>query len=110
MELIYLILASALSAMFTFLLHNRYGQGIVRASAIVGVVIGGFILLFPDLLSPNLTFHFPSVCIGMVSSKVLDNYFAIGFSGIIFTLLYLSSSNYIEGFGGSLGAAACISL
>ncbi len=115
MDVFFLVLAGAFSAMITFLLHNRYKQGIVRASAIVGLISGGFVYFFPDLLSPFLTDNLALVCfgasfIGMVSSQVLNNYWVLAIAGIVFTILYLSASSYIDGFGGSLGAAACIAL
>ncbi|GAL64029.1 hypothetical protein JCM19300_3232 [Algibacter lectus] len=44
-------------------------------------------------MSPYLTQNLPLVCfgasfIGMVSFKVLSNYLLIGFSGIVFTIIF----------------------
>ncbi|WP_452231995.1 hypothetical protein [Lacinutrix sp. MEBiC02595] len=110
-----LLLAGGFSSILTFVLQVNYKQGAVRASALVGVFVGIFVLVFPKLLSPYLTTNLPLVCfgasfIGMVSSKVLSNYFLIGISGIVFTLIFLNTSTYFQGFGGGLGSAACIAL
>ncbi|WP_147676030.1 hypothetical protein [Algibacter pacificus] len=110
-----LFLVGGISAMVTFFLHVDLKQGPVRASALVGVLFGVFVLWFPDLLSAYLTKNLPLVCfgasfIGMVSSKVLSNYFLIGFSGVVFTIIFFNTSRYFNGFGGGLGSAACIAL
>jgi len=110
-----LFLLGGISAMFTFFLHVDLKQGPVRASALVGVFVGVFVLLFPNVLSAYLTKNVPLVCfgasfIGMVSSKVLSNYFLIGLSGIVFTIIFFNTSSFFEGFGGGLGSAACIAL
>lgn len=110
-----LLLAGGISSIATFVLQVNFKQGAVRASALIGVLVSVFILLFPKLLSPYLTENLPLVCfgasfIGMVSSKVLSNYFLIGFSGIVFTIIFLNTSTYFHGFGGGLGSAACIGL
>nr|WP_321228358.1 hypothetical protein [uncultured Psychroserpens sp.] len=110
-----LFLAGGISSIATFVLQVNFKQGAVRASALIGVLVGVFVLLFPKSLSPYLTENLPLVCfgasfIGMVSSKVLSNYFLIGISGIIFTIIFLNTSTYFHGFGGGLGSAACIGL
>lgn len=110
-----LIIAGGLSAIITFVIQVNLQQGAVRASAIVGVFTGVFVLVFPELLPLYLTKNLPLVCfgasfIGMVSSNVLSNYFLIGISGVLFTIIFLNTSNYFDGFGGGLGSAACISL
>jgi len=103
------------SAVATFILQIKCKQSPVRASALVGVGVGLFVLLFPKLLSPFLMENIPLVCfgasfIGMVSSKVVSNHILIGISGVVFTIIFLNTSTYFNGFGGGLGSAACISL
>ncbi|MGY0392777.1 hypothetical protein ACW5R3_09510 [Bizionia sp. KMM 8389] len=110
-----LIVLGGLSAVLTFVLHVPLKQGPVRASALIGVLVGGFVWLFPDLMPEYFTKNVPLVCfgasfIGMVSSKVLSNYLLIGVSGAIFTIIFLNTSSYFNGFGGGLGSAACIAL
>ena len=110
-----LLIVGGLSSIITFLLQIKYKQGPVRSSALVGVLVGVFVLVFPNLLSTYLTENLPLVCfgasfIGMVSSKIMSDYLLIGLSGVVFTLIYFNTSNYFSGFGGGLGSAACIAL
>ena len=110
-----LVLVGGTSSIITFLLQLKYQQGPVRSSALVGVFISVFVLLFPNLLSVYLTENLPLICfgasfIGMVSSKIMSDYLLIGISGIVFTIIYFNTSSYFNGFGGGLGSAACIAL
>lgn len=114
-ELLILIISGALSAVITFILNVKFKQGHVRASALVGVVVGCFVLLFPNLFSQYLNHNLPLVCfgasfVGMVSHKVLGNYYLLALSGGIFTILFLNISSMFNGFGGGLGATACVAL
>ncbi|MGJ8743089.1 hypothetical protein [Polaribacter sp.] len=114
-EYFILILIGGASSILTFLLQIKFKQGPVRSSALVGVLAGLFVVIFPNLLSNYLTENIPLVCfgasfIGMVSSKVMSDYLLIGFSGIVFTIIYFNTSSYFNGFGGGLGSAACIAL
>ena len=110
-----LVLIGGASSIITFLLQIKYQQGPVRSSALVGVFVSVFVLLFPNLLSVYLTENLPLICfgasfIGMVSSKIMSDYLLIGISGIVFTIIYFNTSSYFNGFGGGLGSAACIAL
>ena len=110
-----LVLIGGTSSIITFLLQIKYQQGPVRSSALVGVFVSVFVLLFPNLLSVYLTENLPLICfgasfIGMVSSKIMSDYLLIGISGIVFTIIYFNTSSYFNGFGGGLGSAACIAL
>ena len=110
-----LLIVGGFSSIVTFLLQVKFKQGPVRSSSLVGVLVGVFVLMFPNLLSTYLTENLPLVCfgasfIGMVSSKIMSDYLLIGFSGVVFTHIYFNTSNYFNGFGGGLGSAACIAL
>ena len=48
--------------------------------------------------------------VGMVSEKVINNYWILASAGIIFSILYLNTGSYFEGFGGALGTTASISV
>lgn len=114
-ELVLVFCSGCFSAILTYVLNNKLNLGAVRASALVGCLAGGFVLLFPHVLSDYLTHTLPLVFfgasfIGMVSSEVLSNYFLIALSGGIFTCLFLNSSRLFHGFGGGLGIAACVAL
>ena len=115
LEFLLLLIIGGGSAVATFILQVKCKQSPVRSSALVGVGIGLFVLMFPKLLSPFLTENIPLVCfgasfIGMVSSKVVSNHLLIGISGVVFTIIFFNTSSYFNGFGGGLGSAACISL
>jgi hypothetical protein len=110
-----LFCVGALSAIVTFFLHVECKLGSVKASSLVGVLIGLFVLIFPNLLSPFLTRNLPLVCfgasfVGMASSEVLSSYLLIGFSGLVFTVIFFNMSSFFYGFGGGLGSAACIAV
>lgn len=110
-----LLIVGSISSVITFLLQIKYKQGPVRSSAMVGVLVSIFVLLFPNLLSVYLTENLPLVSfgasfIGMVSSKIMSDYILIGFSGVVFTIIFFNTSSYFNGFGGGLGSAACIAL
>ncbi|WP_405604431.1 hypothetical protein [Polaribacter sp. Asnod1-A03] len=115
LEFLLLLIIGGGSAVATFVLQIKWKQSPVRSSAIVGVIAGISVLIFPNLLSAYLTDNIPLVCfgasfIGMVSSKVVSNHVLIGISGVVFTIIYFNTSTYFNGFGGGLGSAACIAL
>jgi len=115
LEYFLLFFVGALSAIVTFFLQVDCKLGAVKASALVGVLIGLFVLIFPNLLSPFLTRNLPLVCfgasfVGMVSSEVLSSYLLVGFSGLVFTIIFFNMSSFFYGFGGGLGSAACIAV
>lgn len=110
-----LIIAGGASALITYILQVKYKLGAVRASALVGVVAGLFVFLWPEILPKFLMNNLPIVAfgasfIGMASSKVVNNYILIVFSGCVFALIFLNTSDFFNGFGGGLGITACIAL
>ncbi|SFU74839.1 hypothetical protein SAMN05216480_1194 [Pustulibacterium marinum] len=110
-----LIITGIVGAVSTFYVHIQLKQGAVRASALLSLVVGIFFKLFPEVLNETLTQQIPVVFIGasfigMVSDKVLNNYYLIALSGIIFTVIFLNTSSFFNGYGGTLGTSACISL
>ncbi|NKI26650.1 hypothetical protein HCG49_08760 [Arenibacter sp. 6A1] len=109
-----LILSGTLGAVLAFAVSNKLNQGPVRASAILSLVVAGFFYVFPQLLSPRLTQNIPilffgGTFIGMPSSRIVSGYRFIGITGLVFSLFFLHTSNYFEGYGGALGTAASIS-
>ncbi|MCJ8167539.1 hypothetical protein MKJ04_22040 [Pontibacter sp. E15-1] len=115
MQAVILIITGIVAAVCTYVLNTKLGQGPVRSSAVLSLAVGSVCYLFPDALSPYLTQNIPLVFIGssfvgMVSSSVVSNYLTVGASGFIFSLIYLNTSTFFTGYGGSLGTAACISL
>lgn len=115
METLALFITSIVGATATFFVNVQLKQGAVRASALLSLIVALFFHLFPEVLSTTLTTQIPVVFIGasfigMVSNKVLNNYWLIGISGIIFTIIFLNTSKFFNGYGGALGTSACISL
>lgn len=115
METSILFFTGIISALLTYIVNNKYGQGAVRASAGLSLLVGLFFYLFPEIFTPYLTKNIPIVFIGatfigMVSSKVLPSYLLVGFSGFIFSIIYLNESPFFKGYGGALGTTAAISV
>jgi len=115
MEISILFLTGIISAILTYVVNNKYRQGAVRASAGLSLLVGLFFYFFPELFSPYLTKNIPIVFIGatfigMVSSKILPSYLLIGFSGFIFSIIYLNASPFFKGYSGALGTTAAISV
>lgn len=110
-----LLFASTISALLTHILHVRFNQGPVRASATVALTVATIFHLFPAVLSLYLTKHIPVVVIGasfigMATSDRLATFIGIAFAGLIFGFIYLNTSRYFDGYGGALGTSACISV
>jgi len=110
-----LLTTSAIAATLTFFVNERLGQGPVRASACLSLLVACFFHFFPHSLNPYLVKNIPVVFIGasfigMVSVKLISSYLRIGIAGVIFCLIYLNTSRFFTGYGGSLGTAASISL
>ncbi|PRX44382.1 hypothetical protein [Salegentibacter salegens] len=115
MEISILFLTGIISAILTYVVNNKYKQGAVRASASLSLLVGLFFYSFPDIFNPYLTKNIPIVFIGatfigMVSSKILPSYLLVGFSGFIFSIIYLNASPFFKGYGGALGTTAAISV
>ena len=110
-----LLATGAIAAPLTFFVNERLGQGPVRSSACLSLLVAGFFYFFPDSLNPFLVKNIPVVFIGgsfigMVSARLLSGYLKIGVAGVIFCVIYLNTSRFFNGYGGALGTAAYIAL
>lgn len=110
-----LITTGIISAILTYIMSVRLQHGPIRSSAFLSLVVGLFFYIFPDILSEYLTKNIPLVFIGasfvgMTSPKVLSSCKYIAASGLIFSLIYLTTSIFFAGSGGGLGTTACISV
>ncbi|MEH0158530.1 hypothetical protein V6R21_31060 [Limibacter armeniacum] len=115
MNIFLVAVAGTLGALITFWLNVKLHQGPVRASALVALVIGLVFYLYPNCLGEYLSTHLPIVVIGasfvgMASLQVTPQFRWVALSGFVFSILYLNSSRFFQGFGGALGTAACLSL
>ena len=115
MEDVLIILTGIIAVIVTFYSSTVLKQGAVRASAGLSLVVAVIPLIFPDLFSSYLQLHIPIVFlgasfVGMVSKDLISNYWILALAGLLFSLLYLNTGSYFEGFGGALGTTASISV
>lgn len=115
MEIAIILIISILGVISTFYVSTKMDHGAVRASAGLSLIVGLFFYIFPELLSNFLTHNIPlafmgASFVGMVSEKIINNYWVLTAAGIIFSILYLNTGSYFEGFGGALGTTASISV
>lgn len=109
------VIAAVISTLLTYWLNNTLKQGPVRASALIVLCIGGFFYFFPDVLDSIYTKRLPlyiagASFIGMLSSTVGVSYFSLLLSPVLFSFLLHYMAKAFDGFGGTLGAAACVAL
>ena len=115
MNSIIIIIVGIVGAMLTFYVSEPLKQGAVRASALLSLIVGLFFYLFPDLFNPYLTKHIPIAFIGasfvgMASSNLITHYAWLVVAGSIFSLIYLNTSSFFQGYGGALGTTAFCAL
>ncbi|MGB5928809.1 MAG: hypothetical protein WBH03_11585 [Cyclobacteriaceae bacterium] len=109
------IITGILGSMSTFFVSHHLGQGPVRSSAGLSLLVALMCEYLPLSVSQELASTIPYVFIGasfigMASAEVLSQYVLMGLAGGIFGYLYLHASQFFTGFGGGLGTAACIAL
>lgn len=102
-------------AVMTFYVNEGLKQGPVRSSALISLFVALFFRYIDLDINPYLSKNVPlifigSSFIGMVSSRLLCNYWLIGAAGIIFCFIFLNTSRFFIGYGGALGTSSCISL
>lgn len=115
MNISLILIAGILSALITFYLNNKIQLGGIMASAGISVFAGGFFYLFPELLNSYLTANLPLIImgasfIGMATSRIIKQTWVIGISGLFFSIIFLFTGSFFDGFGGNLGSTAAISL
>lgn len=115
MNSIVIIITGGIAALVTFYININLKLGAVKSSAGISLLGGLFFYFFPGFLNSELSNQLPAVImgasfIGMASKKVISSYWVIGLSGLIFSIIFSYTSNFFEGYGGSLGTTAAISL
>lgn len=110
-----IVITGVVGVILTFFCSDHLKMGAVRASALLGLLVGLFFYVFPTIFSPFITKHLPLVFIGasfigMVSAEVTKNYIKLAIAGGVFGLLYVFKSKFFDGFGGALGALAFVTL
>jgi hypothetical protein len=114
-NLLVLICIGFTGAVFTFYLNEEIKQGPVRSSALLSFTVALLFKIFDFDIDPYLVKNIPLVCIGssfigMVSSRLIKNYWLIGAAGFLFCVIFLNASRFFHGYGGALGTSACISI
>jgi hypothetical protein len=109
-----LFITGGIGAVSTFIVAHDLKQGVVRASAGLSLIVGLFFYAFPDIVSPELVVDIPLVFfgasfVGMTGIHVVKRRWLMLLGGIIFSGIYLVSSEVFVGYGGKLGTTACIS-
>jgi len=115
MDIAIILIAGIFGAPVTFYLNNKLQLGGVMASAGISVLTAGLFFIFPEILNNYLNTNIPVVVmgasfIGMAASRIIHQFWIIGLSGFIFSVIFLLTGSYFDGFGGSLGTTAAISL
>lgn len=109
-----LLFVGGIGALLTYVVAHDLKQGVVRASAGLSLMVGLFFYGFPEILPLELTIDIPIVFlgasfVGMTGSKLVKNRLLILIGGLIFSGIYIASSDVFVGYGGKLGTTACIS-
>ena len=110
---VYLVIASILGALGTFLLQQKL-KDVVLASALLSLCVALAFYLFPTTLSflpikaPEA--FFGASFAGMSSLDRIKSWKWVVFAGLIFGLIYINSSKFFTGYGGGLGTIACLSI
>ncbi|UIR56931.1 hypothetical protein LZQ00_03730 [Sphingobacterium sp. SRCM116780] len=110
-----LIFTGIFGGLLTYYFNNKLKLGGVLSSSLLTCIVAGSIHFFPSLLPEPLAKHIPLVFIGssfvgMVSSNQLSTFIGVALSGLVYSLIYINTSQFFDGFGGALGTSACISL
>jgi hypothetical protein len=116
MNMIFLYVVAAFASGATYYASHSLGWGPVKASAVLSsaAVILTLIIFHADqhnYLAINIPLvFFGASFAGMSSKKVLCNTFYAILSGLIFCLIYLGTATLFKGYGGGLGARACLAV
>ncbi len=108
-------LAALFGTFVTYGVNIKAKQGPVRASALVALATGLFFYVFQDVLPTFYVTNIPMYIvggsfIGMVTSTTHINRYSLAFSACVYAFLLWFAARRFDGFGGSLGLLACVSL
>lgn len=94
----------------------RYKQwNAVRASSLLALLVAVIFKLAFNGSSNYLVNAIPplflgATFVGMVSAKQTSSFISIGLAAVLYSLLFIYSGKYYQGYGGLLGTTACVSL
>lgn len=110
-----ILFITLLGAVGTFLFHNSVrAVNPILASAILTLIVS-VICHFLDQKDYHIIKEIPYIFIGgtfigMSTRKKAKGLFNILLASMFFSVLYLKSSQFFQGYGGALGVSACISV
>lgn len=114
LDIVIVLITGVLGAVTSFWINEELGQGPVRSSAFPSLAVGVAFHVWgkglPEIWHTLPTAYIGASFVGMVSSNVMSSYKRVGAAGLIYGVIYLNSSLFFEGFGGSLGITAAISV
>ncbi len=116
MNEVIVVITGVVAAMVTLFVSHDLKQGPVRASAILSLAVAIIFLFFPSSMKANyLVVNIPLVFIGasfvgMTDRAHFKNWIYAAFSGLVFSFIFLGTKGVFNGFGGGLGAKACLSV
>lgn len=102
-------------AVSTFFVAHKGKQGLVRASALLSLIVGLTCYFGKELMGEELAKLIPIYFIGgsfvgMTAPNIISSHRIIALSGFLFAFVFMFSSKWFTGFGGGLGTSACVSV
>lgn len=116
--MIYFVVAivfGILGAIIPFVLHNHGRFNPVQASVWPSLIIALAFYFSADFIPEIYQHGIPAIFFGasfagMATTVILPRIWHVSIAGIIFSIFYLNTSVYFDGFGGALGTTACIAV
>lgn len=115
MDRIILIIVAIFGAVSVqYLIRYKQWSG-VRASSLTALLVAVvFKLAFRDstnyLVQTIPALFLGATFVGMVSARQTSSFISIGLAALLYSLLFIYSGKYYQGYGGLLGTTACVSL
>lgn len=110
-----LIITAVIAATATYIFHNKYSRiNPIFASTSLTLCVALACHFYPHTTSlpiKEIPYVFiGSTFIGMTTRKKAKSILNIILASLFFSLIYLKSSLFFQGYGGALGLSACISV
>ena len=106
---IYVIIFSVVGVVSAYLLHTKFNQSPVLASALPSLFVAFVIDYFIPSMGVYSLVFFAASFVGMSEKKIIPNWQISLFTGLILAIIFLTFYNNFNGFGGKLGFMAFVS-
>ena len=108
--LLFIIITSLFGTIITYWLNNKKGFGPIKASSIPAFIVAVPLQLIPvsgfiELVS---IVFFGATFVGMSNDKTMG-WMAVIISSLLYAIIFHFIHSYFNGYGGALGATACLS-